>query len=164
MNEKKFAIAIAITSLVILSGGVVLALRLGKTAVVEANPGAQVGTSATAYDWGTIKIDAGNVETTFDLKNTGVQPLKLSNVSTSCMCTTAQLILGTTQSPSFGMHAKSSYILEVPPQETAKLKVVFDPAYHGPSGVGPITRQVTLQTNDPQKPELSFMLTAMVTR
>lgn len=78
------------------------------------------------------------------------------------MCTTAQLIIGDTKSPEFGMHSKSAYVMEVPGGETAELKVVFDPAFHGPNGVGPINRQITVETNDPSSPVLNFMLTAMV--
>lgn len=41
--------------------------------------------------------------------------LKLFNVETSCVCTTAQMAKGEQTSPVFGMHDKSQYVLEVDP-------------------------------------------------
>jgi len=131
---------------------------------VATNAEAKVAVAATNYDWGTIGINNGKVEAVFAIKNEGTQPLRLFNISTSCMCTTAQLTLGDKSSPLFGMHANSGYVLEVPPAQAAQLKVVFDPALHGPSGTGTINRQVKVQTNDANQPELNFMLTATVTR
>jgi hypothetical protein len=101
----------------------------------------------------------GIVTKEFEIKNTGNQTLKLFNVSTSCMCTTAKF----EGSPEiFGMHTKSNSVKEVAPHQSTKLQVIFDPAFHGPSGIGPITRQVSVQTNDPDHTELDFTLTAMV--
>jgi len=132
------------------------------TATVVQNENARVEISEKSYDWGEIQINEGAVERVFEIKNTGSGELSLSNISTSCMCTTAQLILGDESSPEFGMHTKSSYVMNVPEGQTAQLKVVFDPAFHGPSGVGPINRQIKVETNDPSTPELNFMLTAIV--
>jgi len=62
------------------------------------------------------------------------------------------------------MHNKSAYVFEVPPQQEAKLIVVFDPAFHGPNGVGPIDRFVTVATNDPSQPQLQFSVKGIVSR
>lgn len=162
MNEKKFIIRIVLVSVLVILGGYYFATRTGSSTQVQVNREAKAAVKETSYDWGKIGLNGGNVEKVFEIKSEGTQPLKLSNISTSCMCTTAQLILGDETSPLFGMHPNSSYILEVPPKKSAKLKVVFDPAFHGPSGVGVISRQVTVSTNDPKNPELNFMSTAMV--
>lgn len=162
MNDKKFMTGIILATVVIIGAGLVLATQIGKPAAVQINPDAHVTAVDSVYDWGTIGINDGNVEHEFVIANTGKGTLLLSQVVTSCMCTTAQLILGDTVSPEFGMHSQSSYVLDVPEGETATLKVVFDPAFHGPGGVGSITRQVTVATNDPKNPELSFMLSALV--
>lgn len=129
---------------------------------VNGNVGVEV--PETSFSWGEIQMDSGSVEKVFEITNQGSDPLELSNVVTSCMCTTAQLSLGEITSPLFGMHGKSDYILSVPPAATAQLKVIFDPAFHGPSGVGPITRQIKVETNDPEMRELNFTLTAVVRR
>lgn len=126
--------------------------------------GARVFVEETSYKWRQVGINDGNVEKIFEIKNSGTETLVLSDVITSCMCTTAQLILSGEESPVFGMHSKSNYEMEVPAGETAELKVVFDPAFHGPGGVGPINRQIKVATNDLNNPELNFMLTAVVRR
>jgi len=162
MKIDKFVfVAIALT-IIGLVGGVFLVSRIGEKESVELNTEVKAETTETSFDWGEIGINDGKVEKIFDIKNDGSEILKLSEVSTSCMCTTAQLISGENKSPEFGMHTKSSYMMEVPAGKSAQLKVVFDPAFHGPSGVGPITRQITVATNDPENPTLNFMLSAVV--
>ena len=98
------------------------------------------------------------------LKNTGTDVLKLTKVKTSCHCTKAQVIINGNTSPSFGMNTVSPWVGEVAPGGEAQLNVVFDPAYHGPNSVGPITRYISVDTNDPSNPNLEFTLTATVTK
>lgn len=162
--DKKVIGAIASIVLLFAIGGVYFVAKTDKTVQIENDLQVKAVVVETSFDWGEIGIDNGNVEKIFEIKNEGTKPLILRNVITSCMCTTAQLSLDDKVSPVFGMHTKSRYALEVPPQKTVKLKIVFDPAYHGPSGVGPITRQVKVETNDSENAELSFILTATVRR
>lgn len=164
--DKKILIGLAGAFLaVVIIGAVVLSLPdQGSNSNLTPTADAKVEVSEINHDWGEIGIDDGNVEKVFEIKNDGTKPLALYNVYTSCMCTTAQLILDDQDSPLFGMHDKSSYVMEVPPGKSAKLKVVFDPAYHGPSGVGPITREVIVKTNASESPEINFVLTANVVR
>jgi hypothetical protein len=42
------------------------------------------------------------------------------------------------------------------PNEEAMVEVVFDPAAHGPAGIGPIDRVVTIENSDGQPLELAF--------
>ena len=137
-------------------------MKLGTSASVEVNDQAKVSVTNTSYDWGEIGINDGDAEAVFEIKNDGSETVKLYNVTTSCACTSAQLLLNDKSSPLFGMHSKSGYVMEVPAGETAKLKVVFDPDFHGPNGVGAISRQITVATNDPNKAELTFWLSAVV--
>lgn len=161
MNNK-IILGLVLVTIVIITGAVFLLSGQEEKVEIDTSSKAKTTIDQSSYDWGEIGLNDGNVEKTFDIKNEGSENLKLFGVTTSCMCTTAQLILDDKSSPKFGMHDKSSYVLEVPPGETANLKVVFDPAFHGPSGVGPINRQITVATNDPNNPELKYMLTAVV--
>ena len=116
-----------------------------------------------SFSWGDIPINGGKVRHTFTITNNDPkQPLNLFDVKTSCMCTTAYLEKNGQQSPLFGMHTKSSYQMTLQPHETDQLHVTFDPAYHGPQGLGPITRFVTVKTNAINQPELTFTVTATV--
>lgn len=164
MEDKKFTIIIVLATLLILGGGVYFALNVGGKAVVEENSKAEVSVENTSHDWGEIGINNGNAEAEFEIKNSGNGDLKLFNVATSCACTTAQLFYEEEASPVYGMHTSSSYVMNIPPEKSARLKVIFDPAFHGPSGVGPITRQINIQTNDSDNEEISFMLSANVTK
>lgn len=162
MNENKFIIAIVAVTLFLLVGVVLLAGKMSNSAKVESSSDAKAEASSTSYDWGKIGINNGNVEAVFEIKSNGNQPLKLFNIVTSCACTTAQLTTDSATSPVFGMHTKSDYITKVEPGKTAKLKVVFDPLFHGPNGLGPITRTITIATNDQSNPSLTFNLSADV--
>lgn len=152
----------------------ILILGLGVWLISRPTAGSQLGTAvsagakaevgATDFDWGNIDYGGGDVIAEFDIKNSGAAPLSLSEVSTSCMCTTAQVIINGQNSPFFGMHQKSSWVGRIPVGGQAKLKVVFDPAFHGPQGVGPVTRQVVMTTNDPNSPKLEFNLKGTVVK
>ena len=164
MTDLKIIFAVLASTAVIIIGGILLASKLSSSPQVESSSGAKVKVEKTSHDWGEVGIKNGKVEASFEIENTGEENLKLYNVKTSCDCTTAQLSSGNNTSPSFGMHDNSSYILEVPPKIKANLKVVFDPAYHGPDSVGPITRQINIQTNDKDQTLLSFILSGTVVR
>ncbi len=119
---------------------------------------------ASDYDFGTISMKNGKVSTIFKIKNTKNNPVTLSKLYTSCMCTDATLKVADKSQGPFGMlgHGfipKFSETLQ--PNEEAEIEVVFDPAAHGPSGVGKIQRTVTLENNAGQPVEL--LISANVT-
>ena len=123
-------------------------------------PGALFSTRPN-HDFGTISMAAGNVSTTYRIKNEGAAPLTVNKIFTSCMCTTATLITanGRKQGP-FGMpgHGPLKAVSqELAPGETALLEVVFDPAAHGPSGVGRIERVVTVESKGTTPLELGMV-------
>lgn len=164
MKDNKFVIGIVAVTLVLAVGLIWGVTKMSGQAEVASSTQVEAFVEQTNHDWGTISIDAGKVTVDFDIKNNGTEPLSLFNVATSCTCTTAQLKLGDAASPLFGMHTKSAYAMAVPPGETAQIQAVFDPAFHGPGGVGPISRQVTVQTNDAARPVLTFLLSANVVK
>ncbi|HLE49704.1 MAG TPA: DUF1573 domain-containing protein [Patescibacteria group bacterium] len=164
MNENKIFIIIGATTILLLTGVVFLAGRTSNAAKVEVNEAAKVATKSKSYDWGQIGINNGKVEAIFDIENQGQVPLKLFNVTTSCACTTAQIITEKEASPLFGMHTKSDFVGEVAPGKKAILKVVYDPLFHGPNGLGSISREITVTTNDASNPKLVFNTTADVVK
>ena len=164
MSNNKLVFGLVIATLVIIFGGAILATKISGGADLKATQEVSLETGETEYDWGEINIDAGVVTKDFVIKNTSNGVLSLANVKTSCMCTTAQVEVESKKSPHFGMHSNSSWVGEVAAGSKAKLTVTFDPAFHGPNGVGPISRQVSLETNDPNQPELTFNLSANVVK
>ena len=159
-----FVAGIVIITILILGGAVLFGTKTGATTQVTADTQVVMSVDSNRYDWGTIDLNGGIVSKSFAIEKKGLTPLKLYDVKTSCVCTTAQLRTASQTSPRFKMHEKSSSVFEVKPGETAELLVEFDPAFHGPSGVGPITRTITMNTNDVKNPVLSFNLTANVVK
>lgn len=165
MADKKFIIIIAVLTLVILFGGITLVSNSSSSLQVTATQNANAETrEATSFDWGNIPINGGNVNKSFTIKNTGTEVLKFFNVKTSCHCTVANVSIEGKTSENFGMSGVSSWIGEVKPGKEAKLTVIFDPAFHGPQGVGPINRFVSVETNDKETPKITFTLTGIVVR
>jgi len=165
MGEKKIIIGIVLLTILILVGGIFLVSGESSTsAAITSSQNTKATVDNKNYDWGNIPFKGGNVSKTFTIKNTGTDTLKLMNIKTSCHCTKAQIKIGDTTSPSFGMNSVSSWIGEIPPGQEAELKVIFDPAYHGPQGVGPINRLVSVETNDSNNSRLEFSLTGIVVK
>ncbi|MEK7636358.1 MAG: DUF1573 domain-containing protein [Patescibacteria group bacterium] len=116
------------------------------------------------FDFGVISMAAGNVSRVFKIKNSGISPLRIKKIYTSCMCTTATLDnTGVKQGP-FGMPGHggfpSSLNETIEPNQEAEITVVYDPAAHGPAGVGKVRRVIYIETDAEEKPfELSFEAT-----
>lgn len=117
-----------------------------------------------AHDFGTISMAAGNASHTFKISNLSALPVNIEKMYTSCMCTIASLIadgesFGPYGMPGHGFIPKINKTLN--PGAEAEIEVVFDPAAHGPSGVGRIERNIIIENNGGEALELRF--TAVVT-
>ncbi len=113
----------------------------------------------TTYDMGTIKV-SDTKEKEFMIKNIGTKPLLLSEVSSSCGCTTGQIVYKGELSKKFSMHSQDDYVAQIEPQTSAVVKVVYMP-FTMPV-YGAVSRQVFMNTNDPNKPKLEFTIKANV--
>lgn len=116
------------------------------------------------YDFGTISMAKGRVSATFQVKNSSAQDVTIKKMYTSCMCTSATLIKGNERFGPFGMpgHGFIPNINQaIRAGEEAQIEVTFDPAAHGPSGVGAIARDVLVETSDGAK--LLMEIRAVVT-
>lgn len=165
MNDRKVIISFIVITLLILGGGVyILSVTTASPAVITSSQNAKVEVDQKTHDWGTIPYSGGNVSKTFTIKNTGTAVLQLTNIKTSCACTTAQLTISGKISPKFGMHTTSSWVGEVESGKEAQLTVIFDPTFHGPTGVGPMERLISVQTNDINSPNLEFSLKGVVVK
>ncbi|OGH37709.1 MAG: hypothetical protein A3B44_00375 [Candidatus Levybacteria bacterium RIFCSPLOWO2_01_FULL_38_21] len=164
MNEKKLIILVIVITVIIIFGGVfVLGSTTNNTPKAGASKDAKAYTlEPTSFDLGNVPINGGNVTKTFTIKNAGSGVLKVFNVKTSCHCTKARVTIAEEDSPDFGMDSISSWVGEVPAGDKAKLTAIFDPAFHGVQGIGPINRFVLIETNDSRNSKLTFTLTGTV--
>lgn len=123
----------------------------------------KVEVSPEEYDAGTVSMGEGLVEYTYEIRNVGEGDLKIDRIWTSCMCTTARLKVGDEEGEEFGMHSNPVFWSQkIAPGEIGYLEVVFDPAFHGPQGTGPMVREVYLSTDDPQNKKVEVRLIANV--
>ncbi len=102
------------------------------------------------HDFGRVPIDSGSVETVFHIVNDGPDVMRLLSVSTSCGCTKALAefadgsTVGSFDIPDDGDTADAGKIVR--PGEAFRVRVEFDPAAHGPDGVGRLLREIVLAT------------------
>ena len=148
-KDTKFLIGAFLISILVIVG---VAFLLSKNSKSEAEipTGDISGLSASpeSYDLGEVVINGGIVSKDYEVKNTTSGSLSLKKIATSCMCTTAKLKVGDKETRLFGMEMVGDknppLDLEIPAGERAKITVEFDPAAHGPEGVGPFDRIVWL--------------------
>lgn len=110
-------------------------------------------------DLGKIKV-ADEKKAVFTLSNIGDKPLQLFKISSSCDCTVGLLEINGNMSPEFGMHSNSSWSTSLDPGKEAKIHVIYRPYIMPVSGE--VTRDVYIQTNDPENPKLTFTVKAFV--
>jgi len=116
------------------------------------------------HDFGRISMAAGNVSHRYSIRNTGAAALTVTKIYTSCMCTVATLVTQDGRKGPFGMPGHGPMgtpDARLAAGEAAQVDVVFDPAAHGPAGVGLIDRTVTIVSDAGLALELRF--NAMVT-
>jgi len=100
------------------------------------------------HDWGDISIEGGVVTNSYPFKNSGDSDLIIKTIVTSCMCTSAEVQLADgSVSPTFGMHDGTEWDYAIAPGEAFDVNVMFDPMFHGPDGVGAISRSIIITTS-----------------
>lgn len=124
----------------------------------------------TFFDFGTVSMKNGLVRHQYRVLNEGDEFIAVKKVYTSCMCTSASVITNAGETfgpfgmPGHGHAAVQDSNITVGPREAITVEAIFDPAAHGPSGVGLAERTVFLETNSPSSPNIEFSFKAMVTR
>jgi hypothetical protein len=164
MKNLKPSMTSILAGLVLLGGIYALARSDSAAPSAASGPLSRLEVSEASYNFGTISMRQGNASHEFKLKNIGTEPVLISKIYTSCMCTEATLETKDGTIGPFGMmgHGLIPRIDRViGPGEEAKLIAVFDPAAHGPAGVGRIQRVVSLESPGSAPLELAFQ--AMVT-
>jgi urease beta subunit len=157
-----------------------LALLIGLVVLIAATGNNNDKTSPSSYsasslaalennfDFDTISMKSGKVSHKFEVRNNGVEPVKIEKVYTSCMCTSALIFdatgrkRGTFGMPGHGLPSRTN--IEVAPGESITVEAVFDPSVHGLSGIGLNKRSIYLETNSAKSPKLELSFQAMVTK
>lgn len=124
----------------------------GTPTVLKADP--------TYFDFGTISMKNGVVKRAVTIQNPTSENIAITQLSTSCMCTSATLKTSDAkQYGPFGMQGHG-FIPRIDatllPNDTATVDVTFDPNAHGPAGVGRISRTVYLENSAGRPLEINF--------
>lgn len=114
------------------------------------------------YDFGPVSMARGKVSYDFRVTNSGTEPVTIRKMYTSCMCTVARLTtregtIGPVGMPGHGFVPNIDRVIA--PGETAVVTATFDPAAHGPAGIGRIDRTVILERDAGLPVELAFSAT-----
>jgi hypothetical protein len=96
----------------------------------------------TTHDWGTISFKESPLKADIKLKNVGTEPLSLNDPKPSCGCTTAPL-----------------ENKELKPGESTVMHVTLN-AYTA----GPVTKSITITSNDPNNSSVVMYLKANIER
>lgn len=159
--DKKIIIGILFATVLIIGAGVLFSSNQSTKATIGKTPGAILETLETTFDFKNIAYSGGNVQHSYKIKNIGNKDLTVANLKTSCMCTKVYFQTKSQKGPEFGMEGHSSssnWTGTLKPSEEGQMVVIFDPTAHGLEGIGPVSRFVSFETNDPDHPyvELSF--------
>jgi len=158
-------------SLVILVLGVTWLSKSGLNSQVVAQEKTDGSLKVTNNDieLGTISMKDGNVYTEYQVMNDSEEPVIITKMDTSCMCTKAQIKKGEEVLTGWaGMSGHATGTLypnqSINPGETITVVADFDPNAHGPDATGPISRTVNLQTNSNKTPLVALNFSGKVVK
>ena len=121
--------------------------------------GAMLNATETFFNFGEVSMKKGLVKHDFKVTNQSATVTKIAKIYTSCMCTTASIITGQDRKGPFGMPGHGlvpKANAAIGAGEEATIEVVFDPAAHGPAGVGRIEREIYLEDEQDNQTVLKF--------
>ena len=127
--------------------------------VPDANTFSKIEALETAYDLGEMKV-ADVKYKDFTIKNSGINPLQITSLSSSCNCTFGQIIYKGQTSREYGMHAPGKFVSEIAVGDSAVIRVTYKPYIMPVYGL--VDREVYVETNDPQNSKLIFRVTANI--
>jgi hypothetical protein len=156
---NKYLIGVIVIAVALLGYSAFSSNQDNVEAVTSETSNAKIVVLEEPYDFGDIDIFAGKVDTTYTLKNEGTENVTITKAGTSCMCTEGE-IAGLT----FGMHGSDVKSVVIPAGGEEKVKAIYDPLAHGPSGTGSVTRTLMIETNSSETPQIELRFSANVVK
>ncbi len=143
-NKTKNMLKILIPVIIVIGvAGFFLSSSFAETPRIQVMPG--------YHDFGDVPAGGSVVSALMDVTNVGKGDLIMSNMDSSCGCTSASMIVDGKEGPRFSMSAHGTnpidWSVTLKPGQTAKLKVYYDPSVHSDQR-GPVTRYITIFSND----------------
>ena len=162
MSMKKYkSTIISFFVVLIVIGGLILISRANQQNDVpnDSVKTQKIVAEEPLFDFGSVSMASGLVKHSFVVRNISSEPIKVSKMYTSCMCTKASILYKDESVGPFGMPGHGflpSVDVTIDPNSEAKIEVVFDPAAHGPAGIGPASRSVFIESKESAPLTLSF--------
>jgi len=147
-SQTKIIISVLVLALLGGAGFLLAAPRTGSPAL---------SLETVYYDFGQVSQRAGVVTADIPIQNKGDGDLIIAAMSSSCMCTSASLIVNGDEGPRYGMHRIEGggfASSPIPSGGEGIVRIRYDPNVHA-TFRGPATRVITMQTNDPANPSVS---------
>jgi hypothetical protein len=120
----------------------------------------QIQVSPPSHNFGTIPQVERTV--TIAVSNTGEGNLRITEITTSCVCTSAVFEVGGRTSPPFsGSTPQDGWSETLLPGQQGSLEVTYDPTMFSDSGQ--VTRIVYIESNDPDDSTVEITIRATVT-
>ncbi|MDP2684335.1 MAG: DUF1573 domain-containing protein [bacterium] len=148
MKDKSTLIFIVIM-VVIVAGLVIWGVSQGdeSTSSSPTSDGAEISISPSKFDFNQVSQKNGVVNTSFTVENSGTADLIIDDMESSCMCTSAAIVVDGKEGPKFGMHNNpTNWSATIKPGESAELIVYYDPNVHQDFR-GRATREVIISSN-----------------
>jgi len=102
-----------------------------------------------SYNLGKVSKNEGKLELKVPVQNKGNEVLKITDLKTTCECTTVKLKTKQFESPAFGIKgATSEWEASLAPQEKGELIIVTD-LNHPHVHLGHMLRVIDIKSNDP---------------
>jgi hypothetical protein len=143
-------VGVVIVVAVVIGGIILAAILSGGSPVVQYKTSdsdkPQLAIGETNFDFGRIKLSDIKTQE-IEIKNTGDRPLVIYDAITSCDCTLVQFIIGGIESRKFSMRRDLSWRGEIAPQETATIRLIYQPSLMPVKGA--VRREAVFKTNDP---------------
>lgn len=111
------------------------------------------------FDFGKIKL-SDIVTKEITIKNIGAKPLNLSNFTTSCGCTTIQVIYEDQKSPEFSLHQKITWQKDITVNTSATAIIKYEPKAMPVEGE--VERTAYFKSNDPDNLDVEISVKAFV--
>ncbi len=148
IEKKNSLIKYSVIALIVIVAAFYLSNRdsnLAEAAVIKIDP--------TVYDFRDVSVKGGVVKTVMTVKNEGGSDLVINDMESSCACTTATITKDGVEGPVFGMRSHGDnpvgWSETLKPGESAQLNIYYNPTVH-PDLRGPVTRAISLYSNDPR--------------
>lgn len=144
-KKLKKALTIMVPIIVLAVVGYFLVnMRVAESAKIQVTP--------ANYDFGDVPAGGSPVSSMMEVKNVGKGDLVMNGMDSSCGCTSASIVVDGVEGPRFSMSSHGTnprgWSVTLKTGETSQLKIYYDPSVHRDMR-GPVTRFITLFSNDP---------------